>query len=168
MPSAGTDAATSPAADRPPQPAIRAARGEDAEAIRVLVRDAYAPYVQRMGREPEPMRDDYDALVAAGEVWVAEGRDGLAGVLVLHVEPDHLLVANLAVARQRQRRGLGKTMLSFAEDHARALGLAEVRLYTHASMTENLAYYPRRGYRETHRTDQHGYARVFFSKSVSG
>lgn len=31
-------------------------------------------------------------------------------------------------------------------------------------MTENLEYYPRRGYRETHRAQQHGYRRVFFTK----
>jgi hypothetical protein len=31
-------------------------------------------------------------------------------------------------------------------------------------MSENLDYYPRRGYRETHRAEQDGYRRVFFTK----
>jgi hypothetical protein len=44
------------------------------------------------------------------------------------------------------------------------MGLPEVRLYTNEAMTENLDYYPRRGYRETHRATQNGYRRVFFSK----
>jgi hypothetical protein len=31
-------------------------------------------------------------------------------------------------------------------------------------MTENLTYYPRHGYTETHRAEQDGFRRVFFSK----
>jgi len=34
-------------------------------------------------------------------------------------------------------------------------------------MTENLAYYPRHGYRETHRAAQDGFERVFFAKPLS-
>ena len=33
-------------------------------------------------------------------------------------------------------------------------------------MTENLRYYPRHGYIETHRGQQDGYDRVFFRKPV--
>ena len=38
---------------------IRLARSEEADAIRALVRAAYAIYVLRIGREPSPMNDDY-------------------------------------------------------------------------------------------------------------
>jgi hypothetical protein len=41
-----------------------------------------------------------------------------------------------------------------------------VRLVTNELMTENLEYYPRRGYAETGRGTQDGYRRVFFSKAV--
>lgn len=34
-------------------------------------------------------------------------------------------------------------------------------------MTENLDYYPRRGYRETHRGEQDGYQRVYFTKTLT-
>ena len=34
-------------------------------------------------------------------------------------------------------------------------------------MTENLAYYPRRGYAETHRAEQDGFRRVFFRKHIT-
>ena len=33
-------------------------------------------------------------------------------------------------------------------------------------MTENLTYYPRYGYTETHRAQQDGFQRVFFRKPV--
>jgi hypothetical protein len=34
-------------------------------------------------------------------------------------------------------------------------------------MTENLAYYPRHGYIETHRAEDGGYSRVYFSKHLA-
>lgn len=35
------------------------------------------------------------------------------------------------------------------------------------AMTENLAYYSRRGYAETHRAEQDGFRRVFFRKHIA-
>lgn len=112
------------------------------------------------------MLDDYEALIAGGEVWVAHDEAGLAAVLVLETAADHLLIENLAVARDRQGTGLGSALLTFAEQRAREQGLPEVRLYTNEAMTENLSYYPRRGFVETHRSGDSGYRRVFFTKHV--
>jgi hypothetical protein len=42
----------------------------------------------------------------------------------------------------------------------------EIRLYINEAMTENLAYYRRRSYTETHRAEQDGFRRVFFRKPV--
>jgi GNAT superfamily N-acetyltransferase len=145
---------------------IRPAVSGDAAACRVLVRAAYEHYVDRIGREPRPMLDDYAALIADGEVWVAHDDAGLAAVLVLETASDHLLIENLAVERDRQGTGLGTTLLTFAEQQARARGLPEVRLYTNEAMTENLGYYSRRGFVETHRSGDSGYRRVFFSKQL--
>jgi len=57
-------------------------------------------------------------------------------------------------------------LLAFAEEQARALRLAEIRLYTNEAMTANLAYYPRHGYTETHRAQEDGFRRVFFAKKL--
>ena len=51
-------------------------------------------------------------------------------------------------------------------EHARGLGLGEVRLYTNEAMTENIAYYTRHGYAEIRRHEQDGFRRVFFRKPV--
>ena len=67
----------------------------------------------------------------------------------------------------RQGRGVGSRLLALADDVAGRLRLAEVRLYTSEAMTENLAYYPRRGYAETHRAEQDGFRRVFFSNRLA-
>jgi ribosomal protein S18 acetylase RimI-like enzyme len=117
-----------------------------------------------VGREPAPIADDYAAVVARGHAWVAEHGDQLVGLLVMHPAEGHLLLENIAVAPSAQNMGLGSRLLHLAEQHALAMGLPEIRLYTNEAMTENLDYYPRRGYRETHRATQNGYRRVFLSK----
>jgi len=58
-------------------------------------------------------------------------------------------------------------LLDLAEQHARRLRLSEIRLYTNEAMTENVAYYARHGYVETHRAEQDGFRRVFFRKPVA-
>jgi GNAT superfamily N-acetyltransferase len=88
----------------------------------------------------------------------------VVGVLVLEEAADHVLVENLAVAPDRQGQGIGQRLLQHAEERARSVGATEVRLYTHEAMTENRAFYPRRGFRETHRETQDGRPRVFFTK----
>jgi hypothetical protein len=45
-------------------------------------------YVERIGKEPAPMREDYAALIGAGEVWASvDGGEALLGVLVILGRP---------------------------------------------------------------------------------
>ncbi len=145
----------------------RRAVPEDAGAVTDVVRAAYVHYVARLGQQPAPMRADYAALIAAGSVRVAELAGEIVGVLVLQASPDHLLIENVAVSPDAQRAGVGKRLLDVAEREAVTAGFGEIRLYTNEAMTENLAYYARRGFVETHRATEHGFSRVFFRKSVS-
>jgi ribosomal protein S18 acetylase RimI-like enzyme len=124
----------------------RRARPEDVGAVRALVEDAYAKYVPRIGMRPLPMDDDYEARVARGEAWLIG--DPLDAVLVLVPADGYLLVDNVAVRPELQGRGLGRALLAFAEERARADGLDELRLYTNEKMTENRALYTRLGYEE--------------------
>ena len=112
------------------------------------------------------MTADYGRAVASGEAWVAVQGDRIVGLVVLPPAEDHLLLENVAVLPEAQGRGVGSRLLQLAEEQALALGLRQVRLYTNEAMTENLAYYARRGYRETHRSTQDGFRRVFFTKDL--
>ncbi len=127
---------------------------------------AYQPYIARMGRRPAPMTADYALIAGSGSAWVAEQRGRLVGLLVLEPDDDHLRLENVAVDPDVQGSGVGSRLLRLAEEQAVAQGLNEVRLYTNEAMTENLTYYPRHGYQETHRSTQDGYRRVFFTKAV--
>jgi GNAT superfamily N-acetyltransferase len=143
---------------------FRPATAADVDALRAVAVAAYQVYVPRIGREPAPMSADYASAVRDDEVWVAVLDDTIAGLLVLVRQPDHLLVENVAVLPSAQGRGIGAGLLALAEQQARQYGLPELRLYTNEAMTENLAYYPRHGYAETHRAQQDGFRRVFFAK----
>jgi GNAT superfamily N-acetyltransferase len=143
---------------------IRRAGPDDATALAEVARRSYAPSVERIGRPPAPMTADYEAVVARGDTFLVE-RDAIAiALLVLEPMTDHLLLENVAVVPEEQGTGVGKQLLMLAEQEARRLGLPEVRLYTNAAMTENLSYYPRHGYEETHRAVKEGFDRVFFVK----
>jgi GNAT superfamily N-acetyltransferase len=145
---------------------IRKASPADVPRIEAIAAAAYAPYTPRIGRPPAPVTADYGGAAARGEVWVAEADGTITGLLVLVARPDHLLLENVAVDPAAQGTGVGTRLLAEAEEHALRLGLPEVRLYTNVAMTENLAYYPRRGYVETHRGHEDGFDRVYFSKRV--
>jgi ribosomal protein S18 acetylase RimI-like enzyme len=146
---------------------LRPATYADVPAVVSIVDDAYAPYIERIGRPPAPMTVDYHELVATAEVWVAEDDGAAVGLLVVELRDDHLLVENLAVAPALQGHGVGSALLQHAESRAAALGLSEVRLYTNEAMTQNLNFYARRGYVEVGRGVQEGYRRVYFCKSLA-
>jgi triosephosphate isomerase len=81
---------------------IRPAGIQEAGAVTTVVREAYAKYVGRIGREPAPMLVDYGAAIQAGEAWVLVEGDDTSGVLVMRSENDHLFVETLAVRPDRQ------------------------------------------------------------------
>lgn len=130
------------------------------------MRRAYAVYLERMAEPPGPMRDDYARHVAEGNAFVLATGETIIGVTVLLPKADHLLLDNVAVDPAHHKAGHGRRLIAFAEAEAMRQGFDEIRLYTHVTMHENIAYYPRLGYEETHRGEQDGFSRVFMRKRL--
>ena len=145
---------------------VRLATPEDRAAVEQLVVAAYRHYVPLIGVTPGPMRDDYAAAIARGQVHVAEQDDTIAGLLVLIPQVDSLLLDNIAVLPSAQGTGLGRRLLDWTEVVARDLGLPRIVLYTHEAMTRNIALYTRHGYVETHRVEEIGLRRVYMAKTL--
>lgn len=148
------------------RPVLRPARAGDVPAMAALVDAAYARYIPRMGRKPGPMLDNHAARVAAGQVVVAVDADGrLLGVLVLlPCDDGALLMDNVAVLPGFEGQGIGRALMRHAEEEALRRGAPVLRLYTHETMTENIALYSRAGYAEVARVEEKGFRRVYMEK----
>ncbi|PKH34120.1 MULTISPECIES: GNAT family N-acetyltransferase [Pseudomonas] len=145
---------------------IRPATLEDIAQIEAIVEAAYSPYIERIGRKPAPMLDDYASQVLARRVHVLADEKHLSGFVVLIDTENYLLLDNVAVSPALKGQGLGRQLLDFAERHALEAGYSSIRLYTNEAMSENLALYARRGFVETHRVEENGLRRVHMSKSL--
>jgi ribosomal protein S18 acetylase RimI-like enzyme len=128
---------------------IRKAAEADLDVVRSITADAYLPYEATIGVVPIPALEDYRPRIARGEVWLLEGDDGIAGLIVLEEKLDHVLIYSVAVRPDLHGRGHGRRLLNFADQRAREIGMAEVRLYTNQRMVRNIEIYERSGFAVT-------------------
>lgn len=145
---------------------IRLATPADAGQIAAITDAAYEGYIALIGRKPQPMTADYQAIVAEHPVWLLCVGDQIAGLLVLMREPETMLIYSVAVHPAHQGRGFGSRLLDLAEDEARRAGYSSIRLYTNSLMEANIARYRRRGYQETGREPRGETAIVHFVKQL--
>ena len=147
------------------EPEIRKARLCDVSAIQNCVEAAYQHYINRIGKPPGPMLDDYAEVIEHHKVFVAE-TENIVGVLVLIQKSIGVLLDNIAVHPEQQGKGLGKRLINLAETETRASGFKKLDLYTHECMGENIELYKSLGYTETERKEEQGYNRVYMQKCL--
>ena len=145
---------------------IRRAVTSDAAAIRACVHASYQHYIERIGKPPGPMLDNYAAIIAQHDVFVVGEQGEVYGLLVLMHKADGFLLDNIAVHPAMQGHGLGRRLMTFAEAEAQRQGYDCLSLYTHELMTENIAIYTKLGYVETERRVEVGYQRVYMCKTL--
>ena len=148
--------------------AIRAATVADAPRVAACVQGAYRHYVERIGRPPGPMLDDYAEVIRQHRVSVAELDGAVVGVLVLKITDEGFLLDNVAVDPRYHGQGVGRALLTLAEGEARDAGHQSIYLYTHERMAENRELYARIGYVEYDRRVENGYPRVYMRKRLAG
>jgi ribosomal protein S18 acetylase RimI-like enzyme len=145
---------------------LRPAGGADVQQVSALVNAAYGHYVERIGMLPRPMTEDYAEVIANRRVTVAESRGTIVGVIVLVVDDEGFLIDNVAVDPSLRGKGLGRSLLEFAESEARRAGFDSIYLYTHEKMTGNLALYSRIGYVEYDRRSHGEFSLVYMRKHL--
>jgi GNAT superfamily N-acetyltransferase len=101
------------------------------------------------------------AAKAEAEIaYAAMDGDMLLGCIFLRPETDCLYVGKLAIAPEAQGRGIGRQLLTLAEETASALGLPALRLETRIELIENHAVFGRWGFEKTAENTHPGFART--------
>ncbi len=150
-----------------PDPEIRSALSDDADAVAALTRKAYGAWVALIGREPLPMKVDYRQAFLVHDFALIEHEGNLVGLIETTPEGDTLLIVNVAVEPTRQGRGLGRRLMGYAEDLARSQGLKRIRLYTNKLFDRNIKLYASLGYRLDCEEALNGGVAVHMSKPLS-
>ncbi|RAZ88541.1 GNAT family N-acetyltransferase [Mesorhizobium hawassense] len=147
---------------------FRPAEAADAVAIRDIVRAAYTKWVPVIGREPLPMRADYDKAVAEHPFDLAIAQDRIVGMLETMLAADHLWIENVCVAPDAQGRGIGRLLLERAEARAREAGRDELRLLTNGAFEANVSIYRKQGYTVDREEPFMNGTTVYMSKRIAG
>ena len=130
---------------------IRRAVTEDAEAITHCIDQAYAAYRDALPDLPD-VSEGVAEDIEENTVFVATLDGRLVGCLILIQTALALKIANVAVSPSMRGTGLGRLLLEKADAEARRLGVSELSLTTHTSMTGNVSLYQHLGWSLTART----------------
>jgi GNAT superfamily N-acetyltransferase len=132
---------------------IRAARASDAEAMPGLEQSAGDRFRSLPGWDWVAEGDNrslaaYRDFVAGGWCWVAghDDRHLLCGFIAAERFAGELHIHELAVALDRQRQGIGRSLLCVAISTALAQGLEAVTLTTFTRVPWNQPFYARMGF----------------------
>ncbi|MEM9907666.1 MAG: GNAT family N-acetyltransferase [Cyanobacteria bacterium P01_D01_bin.44] len=148
--------------------ALRPAISADADAVKALTCRVFEKYIEQIGRIPRPMLADYELVIANEHVWVVEENNQLVAVLVLAIRENHYHINSIAVRPDKQRQGLGKALLSHAEDQSIQAGYCEIWLHTNETMTHNIRLYTSVGYKEMYRQTKQGTDSLYMKKELGG
>lgn len=145
---------------------LRPATDGDAPAVTACVCEAYVHYIERIGKQPGPMLEDFREVIASSQVHVAEQEGAVVGAIVLKITGEGFHVDNVAVRPAVKGRGVGRLLLELAEREAKRQGYDSIYLATHELMVENRALYSRIGYVEFDRRVVNTYPRVLMRKRL--
>lgn len=158
---------------------IRKATPADLAAVLTLVRSAYRGESSRAGWTTEAelvddQRIDEEGLLAKinepfGAVLVAQDEAGdiLACCEVLKQSDTVGYFGLFAVNPLRQAGGIGRTVLTAAEEYAKQTwGLTEMKMTVIWTREELIQYYIRRGYTLTEKTEPFPYAQLVGGKAL--
>lgn len=141
--------------------------------IEQLMRTAFTPYMQALGREiPADHYAWFGDAIAAGDIFV--GLDGaeMAGAIATKQgdEAGEMVLALIAVDPARQKSGVASWMIGEVEKIARARGLRAMSLVTAEMMEDRVRLYSRHGFRIVRRGPQEQnrdpHMRVYMTKEL--
>lgn len=146
---------------------IRQAIDEDVGHVTLCVCQAFMHYILLIGKQPQPMLDNYKALIDTQKVVVATLEEKIAGVLVLDINEEGFCIETLAVYPVAQGAGIGRKLINFAENVAKNSGFKSIYLSTNRLMTKSQQIYSHLGYEVYDERVINGYDRLYLRKQLT-
>lgn len=151
---------------------IRRAVESDVKDIASITREAFGRYVEDAGikKDIEALNETYDDIlndIKSIHVFIAFADETPAGVIRVRVEnDDSAYIQRFAVIVARQKNGIGKALINYADEFMRSIGVKKSKLYTAAAHTELVCFYYRMGYHIDSTSKDKGYTRALMVKKL--
>ena len=143
---------------------FRKAVVEDHKIIISIALKAYEKYVERMGKEPAPMRP---IIQKQDVVFVCEDNKQVIAFAILVKVNDQITLDSIAVDPSHQKKGIGVNFIKFIEQYLIEQKFNKYQLYTNEKMFENIDWYQKIGFKIFKKVTEKGYNRIYFEKELS-
>ena len=143
---------------------FRRAVAEDHKIIIAIAQKAYEKYVERMGKEPAPMRP---VIQKEDVVFICEDNKQIIAFAILVKINDQIILDNIAVDPSHQKKGIGNNFIKFIEQYLIKKKFDKYQLYTNEKMFENIKWYQKIGFKIFKKVTEKGYNRIYFEKELS-
>ena len=143
---------------------FRSAVKRDYLAIKIIALKAYEKYVERMGKEPAPMRP---IIQKEDVVFVCEDNKQVIAFAILVKDTDQITLDSIAVDPSHQKKGIGVNFIKFIEQYLIEQRINKYQLYTNEKMFENIDWYQKIGFKIFKKVTEKGYNRIYFEKELS-
>ena len=142
---------------------FRKANSKDKDTIKQIALRAYQKYIERMGKEPAPMRPN---IQKNDIVFVCEKENKIIAFAILVIKDGNIFLENLAVEPLLQQKNVGTAFISFIENYLIKEKFDFYQLYTNEKMIENILWYQKIGFKKIREVTEKGFNRVYFQKQL--
>jgi ribosomal protein S18 acetylase RimI-like enzyme len=142
---------------------FRRAVAEDHEIIIAIAQKAYEKYIERIGKEPAPMRP---IIQKEDVVFICEDNKHIIAFAILVKINDQIILDSIAVDPSHQKKGIGNNFIKFIEQYLIKQKFDKYQLYTNEKMFENIDWYQKIGFKIFKKVTEKGYNRIYFEKEL--
>jgi len=143
---------------------FRSAVKSDYLAIKTIALKAYEKYVERMGKEPAPMRP---SIQKEDVVFICEDNKQVIAFAILVKINDQIILDSIAVDPLHQKKGIGNNFIKYIEQYLIEQKINKYQLYTNEKMFENIDWYQKIGFKIFKKVTEKGFNRIYFEKQLS-
>jgi len=143
---------------------FRIANLEDHKIIMAIAQKAYEKYIERMGKEPAPMRP---VIQKQDVVFVCEDNKQVIAFAILVKINDQIILDSIAVDPSHQKKGIGNNFIKYIEQYLIEQKINKYQLYTNEKMFENIDWYQKIGFKIFKKVTEKGFNRIYFEKQLS-